>query len=92
VICVDGDALLDEHAVTWMARALTLGPRVGGVTGNPRIRTRSTALGRLQLGEFSSLVGLIKRAQMVWGRLFPSPREGAGDPVPSGSSSRTRIR
>ena len=70
VICVDGDALLDEHALTWMARALTLGPRVGGVTGSPRIRTRSTALGRLQLGEFSSLVGLIKRAQMVWGRLF----------------------
>ena len=70
LICVDGDALLDEHALTWMVRALTLGPRVGGVTGNPRIRTRSTVLGRLQLGEFSSLVGLIKRAQMVWGRLF----------------------
>ncbi len=70
LVCVDGDALLDAHALTWMVRALALGPRVGGVTGNPRIRTRSTTLGRLQLGEFSSLVGLIKRAQMVWGRLF----------------------
>ncbi len=70
LICVDGDALLDEHALTWMVRALTLGPRVAAVTGNPRIRTRSTILGRMQIGEFSSLVGLIKRAQMVWGRLF----------------------
>ena len=40
------------------------------MTGNPRIRTRSTALGRLQIGEFSTLVGLIKRAQMVTGHLF----------------------
>ncbi len=70
VICVDGDALLDEHALSWLVRALASDARVGGVTGNPRVRTRSTALGRLQVGEFSSLIGLIKRAQMVAGRLF----------------------
>jgi poly-beta-1,6-N-acetyl-D-glucosamine synthase len=70
VICVDGDALLDAHAMTWMVRALRSAPDVGGVTGNPRVRTRSTVLGRLQVGEFSSLIGLIKRAQMVAGRLF----------------------
>jgi biofilm PGA synthesis N-glycosyltransferase PgaC len=70
VVCVDGDALLDPHALTWMVRALASAPDVGGATGNPRVRTRSTALGRLQVGEFSSLIGLIKRAQMVAGRLF----------------------
>jgi biofilm PGA synthesis N-glycosyltransferase PgaC len=70
VVCVDGDALLDEHALTWLVRALAADPTVGGVTGNPRVRTRSTVLGRLQVGEFSSLIGLIKRAQMVAGRLF----------------------
>ena len=70
VICIDGDALLDEDALAWMVRALTAADDIGGVTGNPRIRTRSTALGRLQIGEFSTLVGLIKRAQMVTGRLF----------------------
>jgi len=70
VICIDGDALLDEHAVTWMVRALAAKSDIGAVTGNPRIRTRSTALGRLQIGEFSTLVGLIKRAQMVMGHLF----------------------
>jgi poly-beta-1,6-N-acetyl-D-glucosamine synthase len=40
------------------------------VTGNPRIRNRSTLLGRLQVGEFSSIIGLIKRAQRVYGRIF----------------------
>lgn len=70
VICIDGDALLDEDALAWMVRALAAGEDVGAVTGNPRIRTRSTALGRLQIGEFSTLVGLIKRAQMVMGHLF----------------------
>jgi biofilm PGA synthesis N-glycosyltransferase PgaC len=70
VICLDGDALLDEDALAWMVRALAGSADVGAVTGNPRIRNRSTALGRLQIGEFSTLVGLIKRAQMVTGHLF----------------------
>jgi biofilm PGA synthesis N-glycosyltransferase PgaC len=70
VICIDGDAFLDEGALAWLVRALMTADDVGAVTGNPRIRTRSTALGRLQIGEFSTLVGLIKRAQMVMGHLF----------------------
>jgi biofilm PGA synthesis N-glycosyltransferase PgaC len=45
-------------------------PRVGAVTGNPRIRTRSTLLGRIQVGEFSSIIGLIKRAQRIYGNVF----------------------
>ena len=40
------------------------------MTGNPRIRNRSSLLGLLQVGEFSSIVGLIKRAQRVYGRVF----------------------
>jgi biofilm PGA synthesis N-glycosyltransferase PgaC len=44
--------------------------RVAAVTGNPRIRNRSTLLGRLQVGEFSSIVGMIKRAQKSFGALF----------------------
>lgn len=70
LICIDGDALLEEHALHWMVMHLTSGPRVGAVTGNPRIRNRSTLLGRLQVGEFSSIIGMIKRAQRVYGRLF----------------------
>lgn len=70
LICIDGDALLDPFAVHWMIWHLTSGPRVGAVTGNPRIRNRSTLLGKLQVGEFSSIIGIIKRAQRVYGRLF----------------------
>ena len=99
VICIDGDALLDEDALAWMVRALSASDDIGGVTGNPRIRTRSTALGRLQIGEFSTLVGLIKRAQMVMGHSSPcqgwsavfgggrSPRWATGGPTCSPRTS-----
>lgn len=70
LLCIDGDALLEEHALHWMISHLASGPRVGAVTGNPRIRNRSSLLGRLQVGEFASIIGMIKRAQRVYGRLF----------------------
>ena len=70
LVCIDGDAMLESHALHWMVWHLTSGPRVGAVTGNPRIRNRSTLLGRLQVGEFSSIIGMIKRAQRVYGRVF----------------------
>ena len=69
VVCIDGDAVLDPSAARWMLRHFG-GPRVGAVTGNPRIRNRSTLLGKVQVGEFSAIVGLIKRAQRTYGRLF----------------------
>ena len=70
LVCVDGDTLLDEHAVAWFMQHFVNGSRVGAVTGNPRIRNRSSLLGKVQVGEFSSILGLIKRAQRVYGRLF----------------------
>lgn len=69
-VCIDGDALLEPRAVEWMMSHLLGGARVGAVTGNPRVRNRSTLLGKLQVGEFSSIIGLIKRAQRTYGRLF----------------------
>ena len=70
LVCIDGDALLDRYATRWIMHHLLSGPRVGAVTGNPRIRNRSSLLGKLQVGEFSSIIGLIKRAQRVYGRVF----------------------
>ncbi|HEY5647072.1 MAG TPA: poly-beta-1,6-N-acetyl-D-glucosamine synthase [Pseudomonadales bacterium] len=70
LVCIDGDALLDPHAVHWLIRHFLGSPRVGAVTGNPRLRTRSTLLGKIQVGEFSSIIGLIKRAQRIYGRVF----------------------
>lgn len=70
IVCIDGDALLEPNAVAWLVDRLQLHSQVGAVTGNPRIRNRSTLLGRLQVGEFSIIIGLIKRTQSVYGRLF----------------------
>lgn len=70
LLCIDGDALLDPQAAYAMARHFVEDPSVAAVTGNPRIRNRSTLLGRVQIGEFSSIVGMIKRAQRTFGRLF----------------------
>lgn len=69
LVCIDGDALLDPQALRWVARTF-LRSTVGGITGNPRIRNRSSLLGRLQVGEFSSIIGLIRRSQTMVGRLF----------------------
>ena len=69
LVCIDGDAILDQHALPWLVRHFE-SPRVGAVTGNPRVRTRSTLLGKIQVGEFSSIIGLIKRAQRIYGRVF----------------------
>jgi poly-beta-1,6-N-acetyl-D-glucosamine synthase len=70
LICIDGDALLAQDATVWIMRHFLSGPRVAAVTGNPRIRTRSTLLGKIQVGEFSAVIGMIKRAQRIYGRIF----------------------
>jgi len=70
VIGIDGDSLLAPQAAVWMVRHFLHNPRVGAVTGNPRVRNRSTLMGRIQVGEFSAIVGMIKRAQRTYGRIF----------------------
>lgn len=70
LLCIDGDSLLDQNAARWMLKHFLSSSRVAAVTGNPRIRTRSSILGKVQVGEFSSIIGLIKRAQRTYGRLF----------------------
>lgn len=70
LIGIDGDALLAPDAIAWMVRHFLDDPAVGAVTGNPRIRNRSTLLGKIQVGEFSAIVGMIKRAQRSYGRVF----------------------
>ena len=69
LVGIDGDARLDPCALNWLVRHFDE-PDVAAVTGNPRVRNRSTLLGRLQVGEFSSIVGLIKRAQRSVGLIF----------------------
>ena len=70
LVCIDGDCVLHPNATAYLVQPMIDHVRVGAVTGNPRIRTRSTLLGRMQVGEFSSIVGMIKRAQRIYGRIF----------------------
>ncbi|ANE57672.1 poly-beta-1,6 N-acetyl-D-glucosamine synthase [Methylomonas sp. DH-1] len=70
LIGIDGDALLAPNATAWIVKHFLEDPHVGAVTGNPRIRNRSTLLGKIQVGEFSAIVGMIKRAQRAYGHVF----------------------
>lgn len=70
LVGIDGDAVPDYHALEYIVDTLENRPEVGAVTGNPRVRNRSTILGKLQVAEFSSIIGLIKRSQSLAGTLF----------------------
>ena len=70
LICIDADALLDPRATQYFIWHFLHFPRVGAVTGNPRVRNRTSVVGKIQVGEFSSIVGMIKRAQRVLGKIY----------------------
>lgn len=69
ILCIDADSELDANAPRFMLEHFR-DPNVAGVTGNPRVKNRGTLVGRLQVGEFSALVGMIKRYHQTLGRLF----------------------
>lgn len=69
VVVVDADIVVTPGVL----RALVphfLSPRVGAVTGNPRVANRGTLLRKLQTLEFASIVSVQRRAQRVWGRVL----------------------
>lgn len=70
LICIDADAILDKRAIDWMVHHLHKYPRVGAVTGNPKVRNRNGILSILQIGEFACIVGMIKRTQRLLGKVF----------------------
>lgn len=69
ILCIDADSEIDHNAPRFMLEHFS-DPHVAGVTGNPRVKNRGTLVGRLQVGEFSALVGMIKRYHQSLGRLF----------------------
>lgn len=73
LVCIDSDAVLDKNALLYMIPHFTTehnGERVGAVTGNPRVRNRSSLLARMQLVEYASIIGSIKRTQRVLGKIM----------------------
>lgn len=71
LLCLDADATVDSHALDAMVRNF-LGKNnqdVGAVTGNPIVKNRKKFITKIQTVEFLSIIGLIKRAQMIFGTL-----------------------
>ena len=69
VVIVDADIVVTPQVL----RALVphfMSPRVGAVTGNPRVANRGSLLRNLQALEFASIVSVQRRAQRVWGRVL----------------------
>ncbi len=70
ILGIDADAILDPDALRWMIWHFQNSPRVGAVTGNPKVRNRTSMLAKIQVGEFSSIIGMIKRAQRILGKIY----------------------
>jgi len=77
IMCSKGELLfiMDADAVPHYNVLRAMVPhfrsaRVAGVAGNPRVRNDSNLLCRLQAIEFSSVIGLMRRAQRIWGRVM----------------------
>ncbi len=70
ILTIDADALLDRKSLKWMAWHFIQFPRVGAITGNPRVINRTTLLGKIQTGEYSTIIGFIKRAQRILGKVL----------------------
>lgn len=70
VVIVDADAQVHPEALRFIAAHFVRLPRVAAVTGNPRVSNRHSLLAELQTLEFTSIVSLLRRAQVVWGRIL----------------------
>jgi len=70
ILSIDADALLEKNSLRWMAWHFTQFPRVGAVTGNPRVVNRTSLLGKIQTGEYATIIGLIKRSQRILGKVL----------------------
>lgn len=69
ILVMDADAIPDPNILRFVAPHFKH-PRVGAVTGNPRVFNRDTLLSKLQAIEFTAIISLQRRAQRVWGRIL----------------------
>jgi biofilm PGA synthesis N-glycosyltransferase PgaC len=70
IYVIDGDAKPHSDALRWMVPHFLRNARLGAVTGHPVVRNRDRLLAKVQTVEFASIVSLLKRAQVVWGRVM----------------------
>lgn len=69
LLIIDADIIVTPGILRHMVPHF-LGTRVAAVTGNPRVRNRSSLLQHLQAIEFASIVSMQRRAQRVLGRIL----------------------
>ncbi|MCI2764183.1 poly-beta-1,6 N-acetyl-D-glucosamine synthase IcaA [Staphylococcus lugdunensis] len=69
VMGIDADTLIDDDAPYFMLEHFIDNPKLAAVTGNPRIRNKKSILGKIQTIEYASMVGSIKRAQSLTGKV-----------------------
>jgi len=68
IVILDADAQPEAdllYHLTWHFQHA----RVGAVTGHPRVYNVTNLLTRIQVMEFTSIIGLLRRSQRVWGRI-----------------------
>lgn len=58
VMCLDADTIVDQDAPYYMIENFKHDPKLGAVTGNPRIRNKSSILGKIQTIEYAKLAVL----------------------------------
>jgi biofilm PGA synthesis N-glycosyltransferase PgaC len=69
ILCLDSDVVPDRALLRKIVPHFA-SPRVGAVTGNPRVVNRGSLLRDLQTLEFTSIISVQRRAQRVWGRVL----------------------
>ncbi len=70
IIIMDADTLPHPLSIKILVKELMSSSDIGAVTGNPIVNNRNNILEKIQTIEFTSIIGLIKRAQNLYGKIF----------------------
>lgn len=69
-VIMDADTVPHPSSIKILVSALISSHDIGAVTGHPIVENRNNILEKLQTIEFTSIIGLIKRAQNLYGHIF----------------------
>jgi biofilm PGA synthesis N-glycosyltransferase PgaC len=70
IVVIDADARVKPDFLNFIVPHFVRFPRLGGLTGNPRVANHQTLIGKVQAIEFTSIVSVLRRSQSVWGRIL----------------------
>ena len=69
LVVADADTAVEPGAVRALVERISRSPRIAAVAGGPQVTNRGSVLAALQVLEFASIVGLIRRTQALGGRV-----------------------